>query len=48
MMNDAVAKIASAHRERIAVIYVRQSTQYQGKRRLQAVLRTVPLAHDDR
>jgi hypothetical protein len=29
MMNDPTTKISSAHRERIAVIYVRQSTQYQ-------------------
>jgi DNA invertase Pin-like site-specific DNA recombinase len=43
MMNDAVAKISSAHRERIAVIYVRQSTQYQVANNLESQRRQYDL-----
>jgi DNA invertase Pin-like site-specific DNA recombinase len=43
MMNDVVTKISSAHRERIAVIYVRQSTQYQVANNLESQRRQYDL-----
>ena len=43
MMNDVVTKISPAHRERIAVIYVRQSTQYQVANNLESQRRQYDL-----
>ena len=45
MMNDPTTKISSAHRERIAVIYVRQSTQYQVANNLESQRRQYDLDH---
>ena len=43
MMNDVATKISSSHRERIAVVYVRQSSQYQVANNLESQRRQYDL-----